>query len=67
MSKATTSARYRDPLADRDVGLFESFVDSQSLLILETRNDKNWEQRGHTAHKRGAAVAPSISSGIGLT
>ena len=42
MTKATTSPRYRDPLADRDIGLFESFVDSQTLLILETRNQKNW-------------------------
>lgn len=43
MPKATTSPRYRDPLADWDIGLFESFVDSQTLLIFETPNDKKWE------------------------
>ena len=67
MPKTTTSPRYRDPLTDRNIGLFDSFVDSKTLLILEIRDNKNWEPGGHTAHKRGVAVAPSISSGIGLT
>ena len=67
MPKATTSPRYRDPLADRDVGLFESFVDSKTLLILKHVTTKTGGQGGHTAHKSGVAVAPSICSGIGVT
>jgi hypothetical protein len=45
MPKAATSPRYRDPLTDRDVGLFESFIDSQALLMIMKNITTKWEAR----------------------
>ena len=67
MPKAATSPRNCDPLANRDVGLLDSFVDSQALLIIIKYLLSKVGAEGHTAHRRGVALAPSISSGIGLT